>query len=249
MDDLRGRGFDFRRADFGDAESMTAALKGIDSLLMISATGPTSVRMPLHMNAFDAIENSQVQKVVYTSRVAPYSSSPYPFAAIHEDSEERLNSLDRTYTILRNNEYAENLEHFLSQAERTGVLRYGAKGSIAFIARRDVVAAAVAAFLDGTDTIKIYELSGPEALDRIQLAATLSEATGKAIACDNGTAEAFGETVRSMGAPDFIAEICLGLYQASEMGEWKAVMPDDTRLLLPSEPTPVSKYIKAKFGS
>jgi len=247
--DLRDCGFDIRRADFGDTESMTAALEGIDTLLMISATGPASVRIPLHRSAFDAIENSEVRKVVYTSRVAPYSSSPYPCAAIHEYSEERLKSLKGSYTILRNNEYAENLERYLSEAERTGILRYGAKGPIAFIARRDVVAAAVAAFFDDTATDKVYELSGPEALDRVHLAAALSEATGKTIACDDGTAEAFSETARSMGEPDFISEMRIGLYRASELGEWMATMPDDTRSLLPTEPTPVSQYIKASFGN
>jgi NAD(P)H dehydrogenase (quinone) len=246
--DLAELGFTVRAADFGDPASLKSALQGVDDLLLISATGPARERIPLHRNAIDALVAAGVPHVVYTSRVAPRAISAYPFAAIHADSEERLRGSGVSWTFLRNNEYSENLGPWLQEAATTGELRFGAKGPIAFVSRADVLEAAIVALTtDGHDKT-VYELSGPEALNRGQLAGVLSAAIGRPVSASNGSREEYGAVLESQGRPSFIVDMGKGLYDASAAGEWASTTPPDVVQLLGHPLTPVSDYITRTFG-
>jgi NAD(P)H dehydrogenase (quinone) len=246
--DLAELGFTVRAADFGEPATLEQALQGVDALLLISATGPAHERIPLHRNAIDALAGAGVSRVVYTSRVAPRAVSAYPFAAIHEDSEGRLRTSGTGWTFLRNNEYAENLGPWLKEAAATGVLRFGAKGPIAFVTRADVVEAAVLALAtDGHDET-IYELSGPESLDRARLAAALSSAIGRSVAAPDTSREEYGAVLESQGRPPFIVDMGKGLYEASAAGEWATTTPPDVVRLLGHPLTSVSEYIRREFA-
>ncbi len=97
------------RADFSDFESMRAAFTGATTALMISMPGPIEERIPRHRNAFDAAQAAKVGRLIYTSRVNPTYESLYPFAEIHAFSENYLKVIGLTTTIVRNNEYIENV--------------------------------------------------------------------------------------------------------------------------------------------
>jgi NAD(P)H dehydrogenase (quinone) len=245
--DLAALGFQVVAADFTSPASLDAAFSGVDKLFMISATGATPVRIPLHRNAIDAAVRAGVRHVVYTSRVNPTSRSPYSFAAIHEDSEARIRASGLVWTFLRNNEFSENLDPWLEEARRTGVLEYGAKGPIAFVCRQDVIDASIAALTGSGHEGQIYELSGPEALDRDQIAAVLSQACGRAIRSSGGSAEDFSAVMAAQGRPDFIVALAAGIYRASEAGEWARPSADPERLI-GRAPHSLSSYIRDKFG-
>lgn len=249
VSDLADLGFAVRAADFGDRASLERALQGVEDLLLISATGPARERIPLHRNAIDALVGAGVPRVVYTSRVAPRAISAYPFAAIHADSEERLRGSGASWTFLRNNEYSENLGPWLQEAATTGELRFGAKGPIAFVSRADVIEAAIAALTTDGNEMRVYELSGPEALNRGQLASALSAAVGRPVTASNGSREEYGAVLESQGRPSFIVEMGKGLYEASAAGEWASTTPPDVVQLLGHSLTPVSGYIEGTFGT
>ena len=246
VEDLAALGFRVVAADFGDPRSLDEAFLGAGTLVMISATGPAPIRIPLHRSAIDAAVRARVGRIVYTSRVAPYASSPYPFSAIHDDSEARIRESGISYTFLRNNEFTENLDPWLADAVETGKLLFGAKGPIAFISRAAVVASAVAVITGDAHDGATYELSGPEALDRHGLATVLAEATGSGIVASNGTADDFAATLAAQGRPPFVVEMGKGLYAAAEAGEWSATSSDPERLT-GTPPMPVSDHIRAKF--
>jgi NAD(P)H dehydrogenase (quinone) len=223
VSNLAELGLAVRAADFGDPASLQQPLQGVDALLLISVTGSARERVPLHRNAIDALIRAGVSRVVYTSRVAPRAASAYPFAATHEDSERRLKSSGTSWTFLRNNEYAENLGPWLQEAATNGELRFGAKGPIDFVTRAEVVEAAVPALTtDGHDGT-FYELSGPEGLDRGQLAAVLPSAIGHPVRAPGASREDYGALPESQGRPSFIVDMVgKGLYDSSAAGEWAA---------------------------
>ena len=245
--DLTALGFQVVAADFSSPASLDAAFSGVDKLFLISATGATPVRIPLHRNAIDAAVRAGVRRIVYTSRVNPSSRSPYSFAAIHEDSEARIRASGLVWTFLRNNEFSENLDPWLEDARRTGVLEYGAKGRIAFVCRQDVIDASIEALTGSGHEGKIYELSGPEALDRDQIAAALSQACGRPIRSSGGSAEDFSAVMAAQGRPDFIVALAAGIYRASEAGEWARPSGDPERLT-GRAPLGLSSYIRDKFA-
>jgi len=245
--DLAELGFRVVAADFADPASLEQAFAGAETLMMISATGPAAERIPLHRNAIDAAARAGVPKIVYTSRVTPLASSPYPFSVIHDDSEAKIKASGMAYTFLRDNEFSENLDPWLTSAAETGELHFGAKGKIAFICRADVIASIVAVLCSDGHEDKVYELSGPEALDRDGIAAVLSEAVGRPVVAPAHSREEFGAVVAAQGRPDFVVNMFKGLYDASAAGEWSATSKYP-ELLMGRPATSLSDYIRAKFA-
>lgn len=224
-------GFEIVAGDFADSASLDRAFAGAETVFLISATGPVDARIKLHRNAFDAVARASVSRVVYTSRVNPSYESFYPFAPIHAFSEAYLKGTGIPYTILRNNEYIENLNPVLAAARQSGKLMLpGAVGKTAFISVADIAEIAAVMLLDSGHTNKTYELSGPEALDRHEIAALLSKAVGRPVSADISKEE-FVAFVQSLGVPPFIFEMTKGLYDAVDAGEFAKVWPDALNIL------------------
>jgi NAD(P)H dehydrogenase (quinone) len=241
--DLTAQGFRCRTADYSDVRSLRAAFVGADRLFMVSATGPVEQRTVLHENAITAAADSGVGHLVYTSRVHPALSSLYPFARIHAVSEAMIVESGVPFTLLRNNEYAENLDRWLTPAAASGRFVFGGKGPIAFISRQDVIDSAVEVLVGRGHENRIYELSGPESLDRVQIAAVFSEALGRTIEATRGTREEFGAEMGKLGCPPFLVEMAEGLFDASEAGEWAEPSRDPAHLI--GRPaTPVSEHVR-----
>jgi NAD(P)H dehydrogenase (quinone) len=94
----------------------------------------------------------------------------------------------------------------------------------------------------------VYELSGPEALDRDEIAAVLSEAVGRPVVAPAHSREEFGAVVAAQGRPDFMMDMFKGLYDASAAGEWRATSKDP-ELLKGRPATSLSDYIRAVGGN
>ena len=245
--DLADRGFQVLEADFSDPMSLRKAFLNTETLFLISATGPARDRIPLHRNAIDAAEAVGVRRVIYTSRVAPYASSPYPFAAIHDDSERYLRASKLDWTFLRNNEFTENLDPWLDRAVDSGVFQFAAMGPIAFISRIDAIRASAAVINGQHQEGKAYEFSGPEALDRNGIASVLTQACGRLIRADPGSSVDYGSVLAEMGRPQFLVEMAIGLGDASAAGEWSQTSRDP-ELLTGTPMTSVSDHILARFA-
>jgi NAD(P)H dehydrogenase (quinone) len=244
--DFVEQGFGVVPADYADVGSVRKAFDGAETVLLISATGTAATRIPLHRNAIQAATEVGVTRLVYTSRVNPSAASAYPFAAIHADSEQRIVESGLEYVILRNNEFTENLDPWLAEACESGSFTFGAKGPIAFIARADVVSGAINALSWQRGTNTVFEMSGPEALDRTEIAARLAEAIGRPIRAADGDRDDFAQTLHDKGRPDFVVEMGRGLFDASASGEW-AEPSSDPQLLNGRAAESMSQYIRRKF--
>lgn len=229
--DLAARGFPTVRADFDDPASLAAAFAGAKAVLIISGDAPNEVRIRQHRAAVDAAKAAGVGRVVYTSFTNPTPASRFTFAAIHADTEAYLKASGLTWTILRDNQYAENLGNALAQAKATGTLALpGASGKVAYISRADVAAAVAGALLGSGHDGKTYELTGPEALDLAGVAAAASKALGRPVAAVDGDPAAFAAVFTSFGLPPFLVEALVSIYAAAAAGEFAAVSQDAAKL-------------------
>jgi NAD(P)H dehydrogenase (quinone) len=245
--DLVDLGFKAVRADFADPESMRTAFDGATTALVISMPGPIEERIPLHRNAFDAARDAQVGRLVYTSRVNPTYESLYPFARIHAFSEEYLKSIGLQTTIVRNTEYIENVVKIIGGAEdQSELLLPGATGKVPYIAVADVAEILSILLLEDGHGGKIYELNGPEALSRSDIADIVGHATGRPTVTLPVTAEEFGEFTRKQGRPAFVVEMVKGLHAAIDAGEFANVWPDAAQLL-GRQPQSPRAYLRKAF--
>jgi uncharacterized protein YbjT (DUF2867 family) len=230
--DLVELGFKAVRADFADSQSLREAFDGATTALMISMPGPVEERIPLHRNAFDAARDARVGRLVYTSRVNPTYESLYPFAKIHAFSEDYLKSTGLTTTIIRNTEYVENVVKIIGGAkDQSKLLLPGATGKVPYIAVADIAEILAILLLEDGHAGKIYELNGPEALSRSDIAEIVGRASGRSTVALPVTAEEFGDFMHRLGRPPFVVEMVKGLHAAIDAGEFAKVWPHAAQIL------------------
>ena len=180
---LERQGVEIRYVDFDDRLSLDKAFAGVHRVIVIS-TEDLGRRHIQHKNAILAAEDARVQHLLYTSLI-----SPLPQITLWDDhfwTEIYLaNSKLSNWTILRNDTYAEVplILNTASSAVASGTL-YSASGNSkrAYIARDDCALAAAVILLkpQGHDK-SILHLTGPAALSNDDVAALLSQVSGKPV--------------------------------------------------------------------
>lgn len=178
--DLADRGIRVVALDYDDAASVTAALDGVDSVLLISGS-EVGRRTPQHKAVIDAAKAAGVSKLVYTS--APKATtSDLVLAPEHKATEELIAASGVPAVILRNNWYSENYLGNLAQAAESGVFAASVgDGKVASASRRDFADAAAAVLLEDGHIGEVYELAGDVAWDFAELAAAIAEVVGRPV--------------------------------------------------------------------
>ncbi|MFI6160777.1 NmrA family NAD(P)-binding protein [Micromonospora haikouensis] len=197
--DFVDRGVVVRRADFAEPDSLPAAFKGADKLLLVSTTTP-SERVANHRRAIDAAVAAGASLVAYTSMLRADTSTT-SLAPTHSATEkylrERLPSV-----MLRNGWYLENYTAQLTQVLEGGaVVGATGQGRISAATRADYADAAAVVLTSDGHTGKVYELGGDEAFTLTEWAAAISAATGKQIKYVDMTADAFARVLTDAGVP------------------------------------------------
>jgi NAD(P)H dehydrogenase (quinone) len=180
---LETQAVEIRHVDFDDRVSLAKAFVGVHRAIVIS-TEDLGRRHIQHRDAFLAAEDARVQHVIYTSLIGPLPQ--VPLWEDHFWSEMYLaNSKVSNWTVLRNAVYAEvPLDlNSASAAVASGIL-YSASGHSKrpYIARADCALAAATILLNPQGHEKsILHLTGPAALSNDEIAAVLSEVSGKPV--------------------------------------------------------------------
>jgi NAD(P)H dehydrogenase (quinone) len=239
-----GHGYRKLRADFDDPASLEALFAGAQVALLISSSGDPETRQRQHRNAIDAAKRAGVQRVVFTSFTNATPATRFSLAAANEDAETYLRASGLRYTILRNNQYIENLAGTLAHSKETDTLFIpGVAGKVAYIGRHDLAAVTAAVLTRPGHEDQVYELTGDQALSIQDLARVLTEARGRQVTAVEAPPEQFGQILASFGLPPFLVSGLLGMYAAAEAGEYGQVSPDASRILgRPVEP--VAGYVR-----
>ncbi len=160
---------DVRRCDYADAEGARAALRGVRTLLLVSAA-ESAERRAQHRTMIAAAADAGVEHVVYTSFAGAAPDATFTLGRDHHDAEQAIRESSMAFTLLRDSFYLDALPLF---ADREGVIRGPAgDGRVGAVARADVADVAAAVLRDPAahrDTT--YTLTGPEALTLAEVAA------------------------------------------------------------------------------
>lgn len=178
--DLADLGVSVRVAAYGDVTALTAALVGVERLLLVSAA-ESDERVALHASVVAAAVQAGVGFLAYTS--APHADDTALLVAPdHAATEDLIRASGLAYAILRNNWYHENYLVQLKNAEATGKLftSVGA-GRVASASRADYAEAAAIVLAGGDHDGHVYELSGDVAWSSTDLAIAMSEVLGRTI--------------------------------------------------------------------
>jgi NAD(P)H dehydrogenase (quinone) len=180
--DFAARGCEVRRGDYDDPKSLASAFTGGTKMLLMSASKVGS-RIPQHARAIEAAVAAGIGHIVYTSYVGNDGPNPSLAVSDHRGTEELLRSSGVHWTILRNSQYIDAvIEAQAPHALRSGKwIASAADGKMAQVARTDCVAAAVAVLAEDGHEDKLYNITGPELLSFREIAAIISEVSGRPI--------------------------------------------------------------------
>jgi NAD(P)H dehydrogenase (quinone) len=202
LSDLAERGATVQLADFDRPETLVEAFAGGEKLLLISADD-LGRRAAQHRAAIEAAREAGVRHVAYTSYLNPVEDNPAAITLSHRDTEWALRESGLTWSALRHAFYAEYQVPSGAQAIATGQLVHNSgEGRIAYVSREDCAAAAAAVLTTDGHEDKAYDITGPEPLSQDDVAALLSEVSGRpveAVAVDD---EAFIQGLSASGMPE-----------------------------------------------
>ncbi|GAA2932509.1 SDR family oxidoreductase [Microbacterium luteolum] len=184
--------------DYTDPASITAALEGVDAVALVSGS-EVGQRVAQHQAVIDAAKAAGVSKLVYTS--APKATtSDLVLAPEHKATEELIAASGLPAVILRNNWYTENYAADLARAAETGVLAAGVgEGRVASASRKDFADAVAVVLLEDGHVGEVYELGGDVAWNYGELAAAMSEVTGRPVAYQPLTTEEQSAALEAAG--------------------------------------------------
>jgi len=180
---VAARGAQVRYGDFDDAQSLPAAFAGGKRMLLISTLDVGERRREQHTTAIKAAGAAGVQHIAYTSSVGIHPRSPAFVIADHLYTEELLKRSGMAYTILRDSQYAEVIVTMIAPiAIATGRWTSSAgEGCMAFVSKKDCVAAAACVLTNPGHEGATYEVTGPELLSFRDAARLASEISGRPI--------------------------------------------------------------------
>ncbi|KUL23792.1 SDR family oxidoreductase [Actinoplanes awajinensis] len=221
-------------APFHDGEACRAALAGLRTVLMVSASESPD-RVGQHRTFVDAAVAAGVEHLVYISFFGAAPDATFTLARDHWATEEHIRASGIGATFLRDNLYADFLP-MLAGEDR--VIRGPAgDGRVAAVAQDDIADAAVAVLRDpGAHAGRTYGLTGPEALSLTEIAAIVG-ATYHPETVD----EAYASRA-SYGAPPWQLDAWVSTYTAIAAGELSTVTTDVAELT-GRPPTPVATLL------
>ena len=126
-----------------------------------------------------------------------------------ERAERAVRDTGAELTVLRSTWFMQNFsEDFLADYVLSGQIRWpGGDGPIPYLDVEDIADIAVAALTDDRHIGELYELTGPRSLTHTEIAAEISEATGREIEYVPISVEQFAAEAAEQGLPAEVIEL------------------------------------------
>jgi uncharacterized protein YbjT (DUF2867 family) len=219
-------GVEIAVGSFADVPSLDAAMKGVESVFLISFDHPD--QLALQANVIAAARRAGVRMIARLSASSADADSPDPLISNHGKGDRQLAQSGLGYVLLRPQWFNQN---FLSYCPG-GVIRLPAgEARLPFVDMRDIGAVAIKALNEPGHDGQAYVLTGPEALSHAEVADILSAATGRYFVYEDISPEDYRRELIAKGATDYYAELIINLF-ARMRRRGTAEIHDDIRKVL-----------------
>jgi uncharacterized protein YbjT (DUF2867 family) len=229
---LAESGVRVRRGDYTDPGSLAAAFEGATQVLIVSADATGEAALAQHATAIDAAREAGARRILYTSHQAAGPDSLFEPMPDHAATERHLAGSGTPFTSLRNGFYAATVPHLLGQALQTGELRAPADGPVSWTAHADLAeTAAIILAGEGRFDGATPPLTAPDALDLKDVAALLTELSGRTVHRVVVDDDEWAAGLIGHGVPEDRANMLLGMFAAARNGEFATTGPTLESLL------------------
>lgn len=178
---LKTKGCEAVTANFTDPAALEQAFAGADKVYLVT---------PAHMdmrrwkaNAIEAAKAAGVQHVALATGLGASPKAGLTFGKWHSETQELLKESGLDWTFVQPTYFMQNLLWQADSIAKDGVYYDDLGGPVAWIDARDIAEVAAEALTGPGHEGKGYGLTGPEALAGEDVAAVLSEVTGRSIRC------------------------------------------------------------------
>ena len=206
--DLPKSGFDIALGSFEDIPSLDKAMQGVEAVFLASFEHPD--QLALQANVIEAARRAGVRMVARLSASSADPQSPDPLVANHGKGDRQLAQSGLGHVFIRPQWFNQN---FLTYCPG-GLIRLPAgEARLPFVDVRDIAAVTIKALSEPGHDRQGYVLTGPEALTHAEVAAILSEATGKRFVYEDMAPDAYRRQMIESGASEFYADLIINLFE------------------------------------
>ena len=199
--------------DLADEGSLVTAMSGAEKVFLLSSPHPDAVSW--HRHAIDAARRTDVQLLVRSSILGADRDSPAEFISSHTACDRYLQDSGLAHVIVRPNLFLQNIpEATIPTLDAAGKFYADAgQARISMVDTRDVAAVAAVALTEPEHTGAHYDVTGPEALSYVDVAAKLTKALGRKITYVDAPDDAVRQALLGAGLTEWFASALVGLYQ------------------------------------
>ena len=237
-----------RYGDYTDYDALVRAFQGVEKIYMVSAVA-FSDRVAQHKNVIDAARRAGVGHVMYTG-IQRVDDVLCPIEGVTDSdiaTENLLKQSGLAHTVLRHPLYANDLPMFIgANAAKTGFAAPAGNGRIALACFQELAEAGAVLLRQSGHENRSYLLNSGSSWSFADIAEALSGLTGKAIAYEPISSEAFAQASENEGWPPHVARFIAGWYAAIEAGAFDQAGAD-LEALLGRKPKQLPALLKDVF--
>lgn len=219
-DALRGYDCEVAVGDYSDRDSLTDALRGVETVFLVTPDGPGQVRQ--ERSVIDAVVRAGGARIIKQAVMGPAAVGR--MGDNHAGALDYLRSSGLPHTVLAPNSFMQNLLRSAALVQEQNKLAVPAgNGALSCVDARDV--AAVAAHVVTTEGHEgaTYEITGPEALTFGEMAVRMSRVLGRDISYVDVAPHEFRATIVDSGMSEWLADALGDLMSAIRAGKAAAV--------------------------
>lgn len=245
---LKEKGVDIRVGSYDDPASIDKVMQGIEKVLLIAGTDEDN-RLRQHQNVVDAVKKAGVQCIAYTSRtLKDRNTIANKLMEGHFQTEDYIKECGLNYALFRNVLYMDTIPQFVGSEKvfETGINLPVDQGRVPFALRSEMGEAIAHALLESGCSNRIYNLTGSESYSFDDVAATLSDLSGKEVGYKSAEKSAFEAQMKERGVPEMMVQRVVGFLTDIKNGQEEDISPD-LENLLGRKPASLREGLKVLF--
>lgn len=245
---FQAKGFQAYLGDYNDINALEKAMKGVDTVLLISA-GDQGDRMQEHRNIIDTAKKIGITNIAYTSRsLRDRATLSNKLMLEHFETEDYIKASGLKYTIFRNALYMDVIPLFVGkQVFDTGIFQPAGDGQVAFALRQEQSEAMANVLVNEVCANKTYKFTGTEGYSFYDVANVLSQLSGKEVHYTAVEIPAFEGIMKQKGLPEGMIKKIIDFNLDIKNGQ-EADVTNDLEEKLGRKPSTLKEGLKVLFG-
>lgn len=218
-------GIEIRKGDYTNKADFVEALKGIDTVLIVSGMDAPDKRIVQHKGIIEAAKEVGVKKIVYTSIVGTLEGNAFsPIVASNRNTEKDVRESGLNWVIGRNGLYIEPDIEYIETYKKDGLIaNCAANGKCSYTTREELAYAYSQMILDDKHNGQIYNLGGTP-ITQQELTNYMNNLFGTNLVYQSMSIEDY-IAERKVALGDFLGTVIGGIYTGIRNGN--AVIDSD----------------------